>query len=287
MRTGTPVGQGRSGIGQIILLDLVAVGLEQHRGAAQLADLLFGPFDHPVTLVGLLIKHLPAGRHLEALFGARLGLELGHLALLCGDSHGLMSGRPDFARLSVLIVHFPSPRQPFRPGGVMAEAGAKYNRYPGSCADSGLTRSAASRPSLEPSLQPWGCMPGHTPFWRPLARAMRSGSRESCAAEPEGPQLRPCLADEASGRPATAFRSCRSRPNLAGVGPVRQAPRRPRPDAQAADSAALTWSARMPGSSVTGLRPKPQYAASPNSGRYLRANATRCRNRSILWIAPR
>src|SRR6185503_2092478 len=62
-------------------------------------------------------KHLPAGRHLEALFGARLGLELGHLALLCGDSHGLMSGRPDFARLSVLIVHFPSPRQPFRLGG--------------------------------------------------------------------------------------------------------------------------------------------------------------------------
>src|SRR6185503_13727171 len=62
-------------------------------------------------------KHLPAGRHLEALFGARLGLELGHLALLCGNSHGQMSGRPDFARLSVLIVHFPSPRQPFRPGG--------------------------------------------------------------------------------------------------------------------------------------------------------------------------
>jgi hypothetical protein len=29
----------------------------------------------------------------------------------------------------------------------MADAGAKYNRYPGSCADSGLTRSAASRPS--------------------------------------------------------------------------------------------------------------------------------------------
>src|SRR4051794_402524 len=117
MRTLHLSANGRSGVGQIILFDLVAVGLEQHRGAAQLADLLFGPFDHPVTLVGLLIKHLPAGRHLEALFGARLGLELGHLALLCGNSHGQMSGRPDFARLSVLIVHFPSPRQPFRPGG--------------------------------------------------------------------------------------------------------------------------------------------------------------------------
>src|SRR3954447_16623219 len=117
MRTVPLSANGRSGVRQIILLDLVTVGLEQHRGAAQLADLLFGPFDHPVTLVGLLIKHLPASRHLEALFGARLGLELGHLALLCGNSHGQMSGRPDFARLSVLIVHFPSPRQPFRPGG--------------------------------------------------------------------------------------------------------------------------------------------------------------------------
>jgi hypothetical protein len=56
---------------------------------------------------------------------------------------------------------------------------------------------------------------------------------------------------------------------------------------QAVVSAAFMWSARMPGSSATGLRPNPQYAASPNCGRYLRANATRCWNRSILWIAPR
>jgi hypothetical protein len=58
------------------------------------------------------------------------------LALLCGNSHGQMSGRPDFARLSVLIVHFAVATAALsagrRKGGVMADAGAKYNRYPGS-----------------------------------------------------------------------------------------------------------------------------------------------------------
>src|SRR5262245_1045206 len=72
----------RSIVGQVVLLDLVAVGLEQHVGAAQLADLLLGPLDHAVALAGLLIQHLPAAGHLEALLGAGLGLELGHLALL-------------------------------------------------------------------------------------------------------------------------------------------------------------------------------------------------------------
>src|SRR4029079_6865817 len=88
---------------------------------------------HPVTLVGLLIKHLPAGRHLEALFGARLGLELGHLALLCGNSHGQMSGRPDFARFERADCALPVATAALsagrRKGGVMADAGAKYNLY--------------------------------------------------------------------------------------------------------------------------------------------------------------
>src|SRR5215207_2048222 len=168
-----------SGVGQIILLDLVAVGLEQHRGAAQLADLLFGPFDHPVTLVGLLIKHLPAGRHLEALFGARLGLELGHLALLCGNSHGQMSGRPDFARLSVLIVHFPSPRQPFRPGGGRAALWQTRDR------NTTVTRVLA--PIQGSHAPPQAARPRiitaalglHAGACALLARAMRSGSRPS------------------------------------------------------------------------------------------------------------
>src|SRR5499427_7740744 len=127
---------GRSAVRQIILLDLVAVGLEQHRGAAQLADLLLGALDHAVTLAGLLIEHLPAAGHLEALLGTGLGLELGHLALLCGNSHGQAPGRPDFARWSVLIVHFAVATAALsagrRKGGVMAEAGAKYNRNPNS-----------------------------------------------------------------------------------------------------------------------------------------------------------
>src|SRR5579872_3598022 len=67
---------------QKVFLDLVAVGLEQHGRAAELANLLLGPLDHAVALARLLIEDLSGRRHLEALLGARLGLELGHLALL-------------------------------------------------------------------------------------------------------------------------------------------------------------------------------------------------------------
>src|ERR1700709_140490 len=89
MGDGWPRGRGpaamdgtRSGVRQEILLDVVAVGLEQHAGAAQLADLLFGPLDHAVALAALGGHHFAGGSHFEALFSARLGLQLGHLALL-------------------------------------------------------------------------------------------------------------------------------------------------------------------------------------------------------------
>src|SRR6266702_2093984 len=72
----------RSGVRQEIFLDVVAVGLEQHAGAAQLADLLLGPLDHAVPLAALGVHHFAGGSHLEALFSARFGLQLGHLALL-------------------------------------------------------------------------------------------------------------------------------------------------------------------------------------------------------------
>src|SRR5262245_65961942 len=101
-----PSPDGRSIVRQKILLDLVAVGLEQHRGAAQLADLLLGALDHAVTLAGLLVEHLPARGHLEALLGAGLGLELGHLALLCGSSRGRGPGWTDFARWWLLLEPF-------------------------------------------------------------------------------------------------------------------------------------------------------------------------------------
>src|SRR3954470_14198256 len=65
-----------------IFLYVVAVGLEQHAGAAQLTDLFLGPLDHAVALAALGVHHLAGGSHLEALFGARFGLQLGHLALL-------------------------------------------------------------------------------------------------------------------------------------------------------------------------------------------------------------
>src|SRR5260363_421875 len=74
--------RGRSGVRQEVLLDVVAVGLEQHTGAAELTDLLLRPLDHAVALAALGVHDLASGGHLEALFSARLGLQLGHLALL-------------------------------------------------------------------------------------------------------------------------------------------------------------------------------------------------------------
>src|SRR6202047_3093254 len=71
-----------SAVRQEVFLDVVAVGLEQHVGAAQLADLLFAALDHTVALARMGIEDLAGPRHLEALFRARFGLHLGHLALL-------------------------------------------------------------------------------------------------------------------------------------------------------------------------------------------------------------
>src|SRR5438874_10416723 len=75
-----------SAVRQEIFLDVIAVGLEQHVGAAQLADLLFGALDHAVALARLRIEDLAGAGHLEALFSARFGLHLGHLALLIGGA---------------------------------------------------------------------------------------------------------------------------------------------------------------------------------------------------------
>src|SRR4051812_8772364 len=72
----------RSGVRQEIFLDVVAVGLEQHAGAAELTNLLFRPLYHAVALAALSMHHLAGSSHLEALFSARFGLQLGHLALL-------------------------------------------------------------------------------------------------------------------------------------------------------------------------------------------------------------
>src|SRR5580658_11369422 len=80
-----------SAVRQKVLFDVVAVGLEQHVGAAQLADLLLAALDHAVALARLGIEHLSGPRHLEALLGARLGLDLGHLALLWRRARSLPS----------------------------------------------------------------------------------------------------------------------------------------------------------------------------------------------------
>src|ERR1700731_4831746 len=78
MGDGSPRGRGsakaygceRSGVRQEIFLDVVAVGLEQHAGAAELTNLLLGPLDHAVALAALCSHHFAGGSPLEALFGA-------------------------------------------------------------------------------------------------------------------------------------------------------------------------------------------------------------------------
>src|SRR5580693_505755 len=74
--------KARSGVRQEVFLDVVAVGLEQHAGAAKLTNLLLRPLDHAMAFSALGGHDFAGGSHLEALFGARFGLQLGHLALL-------------------------------------------------------------------------------------------------------------------------------------------------------------------------------------------------------------
>src|SRR6185295_17938044 len=61
---------------------VVAVGLEQHPRAAEIADLLGSAPDHHVAFAALSVLDLAARGHLESLLGAALGLELGHFASL-------------------------------------------------------------------------------------------------------------------------------------------------------------------------------------------------------------
>ena len=95
--------------GRKYLLDVVAVGLEQHVGAAELTNLLLRPLDHAVALAALGVQHLAGGGDFEALFGARLGLQLGHLALLkpaCRQSRERVSGRQMLVRALKLRDYF-------------------------------------------------------------------------------------------------------------------------------------------------------------------------------------
>ncbi len=105
-------------------LMVVAVGLEQHRGAAMLADRLGGPLDHAVALAGLLIFDLAGSSDLEALFGARFGLHLGHLALLKRLTRAEARGRQALKAQGLTrvlgIERVSSPRQPFQPGNERA-----------------------------------------------------------------------------------------------------------------------------------------------------------------------
>src|SRR6478672_5014245 len=122
-----------SAVRQEIFDDVVAVGLEHDAGAAVLADLLLGALDHAVAFAGHGRFHPAAGRDLEALLGARLGLDLGHFALLQVRHRTQAKGPvpPENARMSVLIGSASPPRQPSSAGrrkaGFMAEDRRNYN----------------------------------------------------------------------------------------------------------------------------------------------------------------
>src|SRR5471030_1857200 len=106
----------RSGVGQEILLDVVAVGLEQHAGAAKLTNLLLRPLDHAVALAALGGHHFAGGSHLEALFSARLGLQLGHLALLLPQKKRARKGAFAAKMLAraLKVLGYSEMRQPAR-----------------------------------------------------------------------------------------------------------------------------------------------------------------------------
>src|ERR1700761_4013540 len=105
-----------SAVRQKVFLDVVAVGLEQHIGAAQLTDLLLGPLDHAVALTGLGINHFSGPSHFEALFSARLGLNLGHLALLWPQAKAL-GGLKMLENELIVREHVTPPRQPLNQPG--------------------------------------------------------------------------------------------------------------------------------------------------------------------------
>src|SRR5260370_17075780 len=78
-QNGIVIACWRSGVRQEILLDVVAVGLEQHAGAAKLTNLLLGPLDHAVALAALGGHPFARRIHLQPLFTAFLALQLEHL----------------------------------------------------------------------------------------------------------------------------------------------------------------------------------------------------------------
>src|SRR5262245_135011 len=95
-----------SAVRQPILPDVVAVSFEQHPGAAMIADLLRRSLDHAVAFARHGRLHLGGPGNLEALLCARLGLDLGHLALLFGIRPRQSSGSAGCAPTSVLMSVF-------------------------------------------------------------------------------------------------------------------------------------------------------------------------------------
>jgi hypothetical protein len=73
-------GKGLSAVRQKKSYDLIAIALEQNIRAAQIPDLLIGPFDHSMAFAALRIEHLACRGDLETLLGAGFGFKFGHFA---------------------------------------------------------------------------------------------------------------------------------------------------------------------------------------------------------------
>ena len=64
-----------------MLADLPGIGLVHDDHAAFVPDLLFRPFDHPVTLARVGAQHLSGPGDLEPLFSGAFRLQLWHAIL--------------------------------------------------------------------------------------------------------------------------------------------------------------------------------------------------------------
>ena len=84
--------RARSGVRQEVLLDVVAVGLEQHAGAAELTNLLLGPLIMPWRLPRWACITLPVAVTLKRFLAPDLVFSLG-IWLSCRPQKNAPEGR--------------------------------------------------------------------------------------------------------------------------------------------------------------------------------------------------
>ncbi|CAH1661984.1 hypothetical protein CHELA20_52778 [Hyphomicrobiales bacterium] len=116
-------GRHSAAVGEEELLHVPRITLEQRGCAALITDELLGALDHAVALSRLRGNDLARPSDLEALFGARFRLQLGHLALPSAFS-GRLPTRP------AVTLHVSKKNRHGSPGGraVPTKAGLSQKR---------------------------------------------------------------------------------------------------------------------------------------------------------------